>query len=43
MSRIYYIKPSITELEVAYATDAVAYSCGDRCYDCSTNCQAIIL
>jgi perosamine synthetase len=40
-SRIHYIKPSITELEVAYATDA-ANGWGDRCYDYITCCQAII-
>ena len=32
-SRIYYTKPSITELEVRYATDAAANSWGDRCYE----------
>jgi perosamine synthetase len=32
-SRIYYTKPSITELEVAYATDAARNGWGDRCYD----------
>jgi perosamine synthetase len=31
--RIYYTKPSITELEVAYATDAARHGWGDRCYD----------
>lgn len=30
--RIYYTKPSITELEVRYATDAAANGWGDRCY-----------
>lgn len=30
--RIYYTKPSITELEVAYATDAARNGWGDRCY-----------
>lgn len=33
MSRIYYTKPSITELEVAYATDAARNGWGDRCYE----------
>ncbi|CAN7451677.1 DegT/DnrJ/EryC1/StrS family aminotransferase [Cupriavidus necator] len=33
MSRIYYTKPSITELEVKYATDAAANGWGERCYD----------
>ena len=32
-SRIYYTKPSITELEVAYATDAARNGWGDRCYE----------
>ena len=31
--RICYTKPSITELEVAYAADAAANGWGDRCYD----------
>lgn len=33
MSRIYYTKPSITEREVRYATDAAANGWGERCYD----------
>jgi perosamine synthetase len=33
MSRIYYTKPSITELEVRYATDAAAHGWGEHCYD----------
>lgn len=33
MNRIYYTKPSITELEVRYATDAAATGWGERCYD----------
>lgn len=28
--RIYYTKPSITELEVAYATDAARHGWGDQ-------------
>ena len=32
-SRIYYTKPSITEREIAYVTDAVAHGWGARCYD----------
>ncbi len=32
-NRIYYTKPSITELEVRYATDAAQNGWGDRCYD----------
>lgn len=31
-SRIYYTKPSITELEVRYATEAAATGWGDNCY-----------
>lgn len=30
--RIFYTKPSITELEVRYATDAAANGWGDQCY-----------
>lgn len=33
MSRIFYTKPSITELEVEYATDAARNGWGDRCYE----------
>ncbi len=33
MNRIYYTKPSITELEIHYATDAAANGWGDRCYE----------
>lgn len=32
-TRIPYTKPSITNLEVAYAADAVANGWGERCYD----------
>lgn len=31
--RIFYTKPSITELEVRYATDAAANGWGERCYE----------
>jgi perosamine synthetase len=31
--RIPYTKPSITELEVAYATDATRYGWGEKCYE----------
>ena len=31
--RIFYTKPSITELEIHYATDAVTYGWGSRCYE----------
>ena len=33
MSRIHYTKPSITELEVSYVTDAARNGWGERCYD----------
>jgi len=32
-SRIFYTKPSITELEVRYATDAATNGWGERCYE----------
>jgi perosamine synthetase len=31
--RIYYTKPSITELEIEYSNDAVLNGWGDRCYE----------
>ncbi|TRZ87849.1 MAG: DegT/DnrJ/EryC1/StrS aminotransferase family protein [Methanosarcinales archaeon] len=33
MKKIYYTKPSITELEIRYATDAAANGWGEKCYD----------
>jgi perosamine synthetase len=33
MSKIHYTKPSITALEIDYATDAAAHGWGERCYD----------
>ena len=33
MTRIYYTKPSITNLEIRYATDAATNGWGERCYD----------
>lgn len=33
MSKIFYTKPSITEMEIAYATDAARNGWGDQCYD----------
>lgn len=33
MSRIYYTKPSITDLEILYATDAATNGWGERCYE----------
>ncbi len=32
-SRIHYTKPSITELEIGYATDAATNGWGDKCYE----------
>lgn len=32
-SRIAYTRPSITELEVGYATDAARNGWGEHCYD----------
>lgn len=32
-SKIHYTKPSITELEISYATDAAENGWGDRCYE----------
>jgi perosamine synthetase len=32
-SRIHYTKPSISEIEIAYATDAVTNGWGPRCYE----------
>lgn len=33
MNRILYCKPSITELEIRYATEAATVGWGDRCYE----------
>jgi len=33
VNKIHYTKPSITELEVKYATDAAANGWGEKCYD----------
>ena len=32
-SRIHYTKPSITELEIKYATDAATNGWGEKCYE----------
>lgn len=32
-SRIHYTKPSITDLEIRYANDAVTHGWGERCYE----------
>ena len=41
--RILYTKPSITELEVRYATDAAANGWGDRCYDYINRFEAMLV
>lgn len=33
MSRIYYTKPSVGDLELKYVTDAVTFGWGERCYE----------
>jgi len=33
MSKIHYTKPSITTLEIEYATDAATHGWGERCYE----------
>ncbi len=37
MNRIHYSKPSITALEVKYATQAAETGWGEKCYDCITD------
>jgi len=32
-SKIYYTKPSITQLEISYVMDAAQYGWGDKCYE----------
>ena len=39
LQRIFYTKPSITELEILYATDAVTYGWGDKCYEYIKPCK----
>lgn len=41
MSRIHYAKPSITELEIRYATDAAAHGWGERCYEYITRFETL--
>jgi perosamine synthetase len=41
MSRIFYTKPSITELEIRYATDAAANGWGEHCYEYIERFEAI--
>ena len=33
ISRVYYTKPSITEREIGYATDAATNGWGEHCYE----------
>jgi perosamine synthetase len=33
LSRVYYTKPSISDLEVGYVTDAVKHGWGEQCYE----------
>ena len=40
-SRIYYTKPSITEREIRYATDAATNGWGERCYEYIERFQAL--
>lgn len=40
-TRIHYAKPSITELEVRYATDAAANGWGERCYEYLTRFETL--
>jgi len=39
--RIYYTKPSITDLEVKYATDAAKHGWGDKCYEYITRFEEL--
>lgn len=39
--RIYYTKPSITELEIRYASDAAASGWGDKCYEYITRFEEL--
>jgi len=41
MNKIHYAKPSITDLEVRYATDAVANGWGERCYNYIAKFEAV--
>ena len=41
MSRIYYTKPSVTELEIRYATDAATNGWGDQCYEYITRFEDV--
>jgi perosamine synthetase len=41
VSKIHYTKPSITELEIRYATDAVTNGWGERCYEYITRFESL--
>lgn len=41
MNKIHYAKPSITDLEVRYATDAARNGWGERCYDYLAQFEAL--
>lgn len=41
VGKIYYAKPSITQREVAYATDAAANGWGERCYEYIARFEAL--
>jgi perosamine synthetase len=40
-ARIHYTKPSITELEIRYATDAAANGWGEKCYEYIVRFEAV--
>lgn len=42
-SRIHYTKPSITDLEVKYTTDAAANGWGDKCYEYITRFEGLFM
>ena len=42
MNRIHYTKPSITDLEVGYATDAARNGWGPDCYNWSTRSHSTL-
>jgi len=41
VSKIHYTKPSITELEIRYATDAATNGWGERCYEYITRFESL--
>lgn len=42
MNKIPYTKPSITEREIAYVTDAISTGWGDRCYEYITRFERLL-